>query len=116
MDADLLSWYANYFTRFIEAVASDEWPENNETAAGALNGKCFSARNTWRFARCDGGEFAFAQIIIDAAPANGVAGETGQPDDEGHGVPQWDQRHFFPNARLLHSPDADEPGHDEAQE
>jgi hypothetical protein len=25
MDADLLSWYANYFTRFMEAVASDEW-------------------------------------------------------------------------------------------
>jgi hypothetical protein len=36
-----------------------------------------SARNIGSLARSDGREFAIAQIIIDAAPADGVAGEAG---------------------------------------
>jgi hypothetical protein len=40
MDADLLSWYANYFTRFMEAEASDEWrvPRKCEDLAAAETG------------------------------------------------------------------------------
>jgi hypothetical protein len=37
----------------------------------------YSARDTWCVAWRYGCEFAFAQIIIDAAPADGVAGEAG---------------------------------------
>src|SRR5271154_3124104 len=77
-DANLLSRYANYFTRFIEAVASDEWQviRKVQRFAGAQIA-WFLARDIWCVAGSDRGEFAIAQIIIDAAPADGVAGETG---------------------------------------
>jgi hypothetical protein len=77
MDANLLSWYANYFTRFMEAVASDEWRVNAKTSWVLKMAGILSARKTWCVAWSDGGEFAFAQIIIDATPADGVAGEAG---------------------------------------
>ena len=77
MDADLLSWYANYFTRFMEAVGSDEWRANGKTSWVLKLAGIPSARSMGCVARSDGGEFAVAQIIIDAAPADGVAGEAG---------------------------------------
>ncbi len=61
-------------------------------------------------------EFAFAQEIIDAAPANGAARETGDPDAESDRVPQRDEKHFAPDAALLHAPDADHPGDQDAEE
>src|ERR1700691_5854493 len=42
MDADLLSWYANYFTRFMEAVASEEGrggAKNEKPAGGGTGGE-----------------------------------------------------------------------------
>jgi hypothetical protein len=36
-----------------------------------------SARSTRWVAWCHGGEFAIAQVIVDAPPANGAAGEAG---------------------------------------
>ena len=48
MDADLLSWYANYFTRFMEAEASDEWrvPRKCEGLVAAETGLEFCQRET----------------------------------------------------------------------
>jgi hypothetical protein len=77
MDADLLSWYANYFTRFMELVASGGRRENTPASRVLKLAGILSARNFGCVARSDGGEFAFAQIIIDAAPADGVASEAG---------------------------------------
>src|SRR5277367_1819252 len=41
LDVDLLSWYANYFTRFKETVASDEW-------LVARKGRRLRQRGRWR--------------------------------------------------------------------
>jgi hypothetical protein len=58
-------------------VMSGEWRENGKTSWVLKLAGILSARNIGCVARSDDGEFAFAQIIIDAAPADGVAGEAG---------------------------------------
>ena len=45
-----------------------------------------------------------ANVVVAAAPANAAAGETGDPDDERHRVPQRDQRHLSPIARAASIP------------
>jgi hypothetical protein len=51
MDADLLSWYANYFTRFMELVASGARVENAQTQVGTDTGwNSFSAKHWLRCA------------------------------------------------------------------
>src|SRR6202050_261675 len=56
---------------------SGECRENAKTSRPLKLAGILSARNIGCPARSDGGEFAIAQIIIDAAPADGVAGGGG---------------------------------------
>ena len=113
MDANLLSWYTNYFTRF--GGETEMWiaarrlmkattrmlggyrkaplqglkPFSSSDLTAGLkprpsvwiiccsDSEISSARSTGWVAWCHGGEFAIAQVIVDAPPANGVAGEAG---------------------------------------
>src|SRR5208282_6628568 len=67
-----------------------------------------SARGGLRSAGSRGHQSSFAQEVIHAAPADGLAPETGQPDYEGHSVPHWNERHFFPETGLFHAPGSDQ--------
>ncbi len=46
-------------------------------------------------------QFAVLDVIIRAAPSNAVAQKTGQPDPERRRIPNRNQGHFLPQARLL---------------
>src|SRR6266700_1029528 len=53
--------------------------------------------------------------IIHIAAADAPAPKRQQPNDKGSPVPNEDERHLPPVALLLQSPDADQPGHREAE-
>src|SRR6202050_3492528 len=82
-------------------VRSGGWLQNAKTSRVLQRAGILSARNIHSVARNGGREFAIAQIIIDAAPADGVAGEAGWPrggKELGHpaggeGGCRWHLRH-----------------------
>ena len=81
-----------------------------------VRGSKISMRNVRRVAGRDGGEFAFAQVIIDATPADGVAAKLASQIAKAIASHSGISGIFFHRAGLLHSPDANEPSHNDAQE
>lgn len=66
-----------------------------------LCGAILVGRSVAGHAIFDGNELPFADVIIRAAPANPLTQEASHPDEECHGIPQRDEGHLFPEARLF---------------
>src|SRR5690242_74246 len=83
---------------------------------GKCSLRCGLVRRILHGSLDDGHEQAFANPIIHIAPTNAATPESQQPNYKRGGVPQDNERHFFPKAVLLEPPNSDEPGDQHAKE
>src|ERR1700730_16294358 len=82
--------------------------KNSSSNGGSVKQERASrARSLLRSRRSYWDEQAFANTIVNVAPANASAAETEQPDQQGPGIPQRHERHLLPDTPLLHPPNTD---------
>src|ERR1700743_3675861 len=107
---------------FAERVVLAIGPRCCESAASFYLNHLFTVFYDGKRIRCErsgpreGGHPAFAHGELFPTPVDLVGGETGQPEDEMDGVPEWDQPELLADGFVPGDADANHPGGDQAED